>query len=276
MMRRPQAPEMAMEPTASMALRAARKAGDLIVRASDDMDRVGYKAKAAADFVSEVDIAAEKEILYHLSKTYPEHRFECEESGLAGNEEAEYTWGIDPLDGTTNFLYDVPVFAVSIALASAEAIELGVVYECGRDELFSAYQGGGASLNGQAIKVAEQKNLKDSLLATGFPYYDFKRMQEFNAFLAKLYPSTRGLRRMGSAATDLAYVACGRFNAYFEYGLSPWDVAAGILLVQEAGGKVSDFKGESNYLFGSEIIASSSNIYDEFTSLLQEYLPSNA
>ncbi len=253
----------------------ALKAGRFILEQRQAVSSDMIETKSLNSLVSYVDKEAEKMIVSALKDLVPGAGFIAEE-GTSEKRGEEYNWIIDPLDGTTNFLYDVPVFAVSIALASAEAIELGVVYECGRDELFSAYQGGGARLNGQAIKLAEQKNLKDSLLATGFPYYDFERMQEFNAFLAKLYPSTRGLRRMGSAATDLAYVACGRFNAYFEYGLSPWDVAAGILLVQEAGGKVSDFKGESNYLFGSEIIASSSNIYDEFTSLLQEYLPSNA
>ena len=251
----------------------ALRAGRFILEQREAVSSDMIETKSLNSLVSYVDKEAEKMIIAAIKDLVPGAGFIAEEGTIDKKGEV-YNWIIDPLDGTTNFLYDVPVFAVSIALASADAIEVGVVYECGRDELFSAYRGGGATLNGKPIKVAEQSTLKDSLLATGFPYYDFKRMQEFNALLAKLYPSTRGLRRMGSAATDLAYVACGRFNAYFEYGLSPWHVAAGILLVQEAGGKVSDFKGGNNYLFSEEIIASSSKIYAEFLALLQEYLPS--
>ena len=159
-----------MEPTASMALRAARKAGDLIVRASDDMDRVGYQAKAAADFVSEVDIAAEKEILYHLSKTYPEHRFECEESGLSGNEESEYTWVIDPLDGTSNFLRGIPHYAISIACLHRGKIEHAVVYDPVRREEFIASRGRGAQLNGHRIRVGDRTELRESLIGTAFRF----------------------------------------------------------------------------------------------------------
>jgi myo-inositol-1(or 4)-monophosphatase len=255
----------------AIALRTGRFILEQRKAVSSDM----IETKSLNSLVSYVDKAEEIMIIDALKDLVPGAGFIAEEGTLTKKGE-KYNWIIDPLDGTTNFLYDVPVFAVSIALASADAIEVGVVYECGRDELFGAYRGGGAFMNGKAIQVAKQETIKDSLLATGFPYYDFERMQEFNSFLSKLYPNSRGVRRMGSAATDMAYVACGRFNAYFEYGLSPWDIAAGILLVQEAGGKVSDFKGGSNYLFGSEIIASSTNIYDEFSELLQEYLPSKA
>lgn len=255
--------------------RIAKQAGAFIMAQRQSVSSDMIETKSLNSLVSYVDKEAEKMIVEALTKLLPEAGFIAEE-GTSSKKSDNLNWIIDPLDGTTNFLYDVPVFAVSIALASADEILVGVVYECGRDELFSAYKGGGAYLNGEAIKVASQDKLKDSLLATGFPYYDFERMQDFNAFLAKLYPSTRGLRRMGSAATDMAYVACGRFNGYFEYGLSPWDIAAGIILVQEAGGKVSDFKGGNNYLFGSEIIASSAKIYQEFSTLLQEYIPSKA
>ncbi|PTM03769.1 MAG: inositol monophosphatase [Bacteroidetes bacterium] len=253
----------------------ALRTGRFILEQRQAVSADMIETKSLNSLVSYVDKEAEKMIIAALKDLVPGAGFIAEEGTVTKRGE-QYNWIIDPLDGTTNFLYDVPVFAVSIALASAEAIEVGVVYECGRDELFSAYRGGGAYLNGKVMSVAKQDTVKESLLATGFPYYDFERMQSFNALLAKLYPNSRGLRRMGSAATDLAYVACGRFNAYFEYGLSPWDVAAGILLVQEAGGKVSDFKGGDNYLFSAEIIASSSKIYDEFLGLLQEHLPSKA
>jgi myo-inositol-1(or 4)-monophosphatase len=257
--------------TEAIALRAGRFILEQRQAVSSDM----IETKSLNSLVSYVDKEAEKMIIAALKDLVPGAGFIAEEGTLTQKGE-HYNWIIDPLDGTTNFLYEVPVFAVSIALATADGIEVGVVYECGRDELFSAYRGGGATMNGKPIQVASQETIKDSLLATGFPYYDFDRMQEFNSFLSKLYPNSRGIRRMGSAATDMAYVACGRFNAYFEYGLSSWDIAAGILLVQEAGGKVSDFKGGENYLFGSEIIASSAKIYDEFSALLQEHLPSKA
>ena len=206
MMRRPRIPEMAMEPTASMALRAARKAGDLIVRASDDMDRVGYQAKAAADFVSEVDIAAEKEILYHLSKTYPEHRFECEESGLSGNEESEYTWVIDPLDGTSNFLRGIPHYAISIACLHRGKIEHAVVYDPVRREEFIASRGRGAQLNGHRIRVGDRTELRESLIGTGIPFLGHcdDRLDWYSNALKSVAGRCMGIRRAGSAALDLA------------------------------------------------------------------------
>ena len=221
-----------MEPTASMALRAARKAGDLIVRASDDMDRVGYQAKAAADFVTEVDIAAEQEILYQLRKAYPEHRFLCEESGLSGNEGSDYTWVIDPLDGTSNFLRGIPHYAISIACLHRGKIEHAVVYDPVRREEFIASRGRGAQLNGHRIRVGSRHELTDSLIGTGVPFLGHcdEHLDWYTQALAAITSRSMGVRRAGAASLDLAYVAAGRLDGFWEMGLNQWDIAAGALL----------------------------------------------
>ena len=226
-----------MEPTASMALRAARKAGDLIVPASDDMDRVGYQAKAAADFVTEVDIAAEQEILYQLGKAYPEHRFLCEESGLLGNEGSDYTWVIDPLDGTSNFLRGIPHYAISIACLHHGKIEHAVVYDPVRREEFIASRGRGAQLNGHRIRVGSRHELIDSLIGTGVPFLGHcdEHLDWYTQALAAITSRSMGVRRAGAASLDLAYVAAGRLDGFWEMGLNQWDIAAGALLVREAG-----------------------------------------
>ena len=203
-----------MEPTASMALRAARKAGDLIVRASDEMDRVGYQAKAAADFVTEVDIAAEQDILYHLNKAYPEHRYQCEESGLSGNEESDYTWVIDPLDGTSNFLRGIPHYAISIACLYRGKIEHAVVYDPVRREEFIASRGRGAQLNGHRIRVSDRVEIRECLIGTGVPFLDHcdEHLDWYTQSLAAVAGRSMGIRRGGAAALDLAYVAAGRLD----------------------------------------------------------------
>ena len=226
-----------MEPTASMALRAARKAGDLIVRASDDMDRIGYQAKAAADFVTEVDIASEKEILYQLGKTYPDHRFLCEESGLSGNEDSEYTWVIDPLDGTSNFLRGIPHYAISIACLHRGKVEHAVVYDPVRREEFIASRGRGAQVNGHRIRVGDRHELTDSLIGTGVPFLGHcdEHLDWYTQSLAAVTGRSMGIRRAGAASLDLAYVAAGRLDGVWEMGLNEWDIAAGALLGREAG-----------------------------------------
>ncbi len=181
-------------------------------------------------------------------------------------------WIIDPLDGTTNFIHGVPVYSISLALVKDGVVQSGVVYEISRDECFTAWKGGGAYLNGTRIHVSETNSLAQSLLATGFPYYDFKRIQDYLALLHDLMKSTHGLRRLGSAAVDLAYVSCGRFEGFFEYGLSPWDVAAGVILVTEAGGQVTDFNGGEKYIFGHQIVAGCPGIFAEFSSQVKKYL----
>lgn len=227
--------------------------------------------KSLNSLVSEADRHAEEILVDHLSKLLPEAGFLTEEETIK-TESKEYNWIIDPLDGTTNFLHGIPIYAVSVGLQHHDEIILGAVYEVGNDELFTAEKDKGSWLNGESIRVATNPHLKDTLLATGFPYYDFDRMQGFLDLLAELFRHSRGVRRMGTAATDLAYTACGRFDAYFEYGLSPWDVAAGSLLAREAGALVMDFRGGADYIFGKEIIAVQPHIADEFYRLLKRFL----
>lgn len=228
-------------------------------------EQVGHVAanqietKAFNSLVSFVDKTAEEKLIAALSEFLPNSQFVAEESAPEEivNQD-DYFWIIDPLDGTTNFLHQIPFFSISIALYHRGKILLAVVYEVNRQELFYTWQGAPTSyLNGQPIQVAQNQDFSHALLATGFPYYDFAYTRHYLHLLEDLMQSVRGLRRLGSAALDLAYTACGRFDAFFEYSLSPWDVAAGAFLVQQAGGKVTDFKAEDNYLFGKSIIAAS-------------------
>ncbi len=247
----------------------AQEAGGFILenRAKVSSDQV--ETKSLNSLVSYVDQETERILVKGLREILPEAGFITEEETV-GQERKEWNWIVDPLDGTTNFLFDLPVFAISIALYHRDEAQVGLVYELGQKELFLAIKNGGTSLNGQPIKVRTEQDLSKSLIATGFPYYDFEHLKEFNLLLEHLYTNTRGVRRFGSAATDLAYVAAGRFNGFFEHGLHAWDVAAGILLVKEAGGEVSDFKLGQNYLFGKEIIAGAPGIFSEFAKLVSE------
>ena len=260
-----------MEPTASMALRAARKAGDLIVRASDDMDRVGYQAKAAADFVTEVDIAAEKEILYQLGKAYPEHRFLCEESGLSGNEDSDYTWVIDPLDGTSNFLRGIPHYAISIACLHRGKIEHAVVYDPVRREEFIASRGRGAQLNGHRIRVGSRHELNDSLIGTGVPFMGHcdEHLDWYTQTLAAITSRSMGVRRAGAASLDLAYVAASRLDGFWEMGLNRWDIAAGALLVREAGGLITDLSGGEGWYDSGNVVCANSKLMRQILPLVK-------
>jgi len=226
-----------MEPMINIALRAARKAGENIVRASDDLDRFEVKAKGVNNFVTEVDINAEQEIIYHLQKAYPDHAILAEESGLTGSEDAEYRWIIDPLDGTTNFIRGIPHYAVSIACLYRGKLEHAVVVDPVRHEEFTASRGRGAQLNGRRIRVSKLPSLEGALLGTGIPF-----------------TQCAGIRRAGAASLDLAYVAAGRLDAFWEIGLAPWDIAAGALLVREAGGLVADIDASDNYLESGNIV----------------------
>jgi len=230
------------------------------------------EVKAHNSLVSYVDQQAEKQIIEGLLELLPEAAILGEEGGAQASE-SPYKWIIDPLDGTTNFIHGLPNFAVSIALEHAGSLLLGVVYEVALDECFYAWKSGGAYLNGKRIYCTPITDLQVSLLATGFPYANFDKMEAYMNIFKDYMAQTRGLRRLGSAATDLAYVACGRFDGFFEYGLAPWDVAAGALLVQEAGGKVSDFAGADNYVYGQEIVASSSGIFDGLMKPIQKHWP---
>ena len=224
------------------------------------------ESKGLNDLVSYVDKIAEQKIVYELTEHFPAG-FITEENTLNSNQ--NYNWIIDPLDGTTNFVHNVPCFSVSIALEHNGEIILSVVYEINRDECFYATKDCGSFLNMQQIRVSKTKQLKDSLIATGFPIYNFTKMEPYLKTLEYFMRNTHGIRRIGSAATDLCYLACGRFDGFFEYNLNAWDVAAGALIVKEAGGVVTDFKGENNWLFGKEIIASNGLIEAEMRHSLQ-------
>lgn len=228
------------------------------------------ETKSKNSLVSYVDKTAEEQLVEGLGKLLPEATFLTEEETVA-TKSGIYQWIIDPLDGTTNFLHQLPFFSVSVALRYQEEIVLGIVYEVNREECFYAWKNGGAFLNGSRIQVSPTPTLADSLIATGFPYYDYKFMAAYLGVLQKLMTDTRGIRRFGSAALDLAYVSCGRFDAYFEYSLNAWDVAAGILLVKEAGGQITDFNLGTDYLFGGELIATNSNLAIPFQSLIQSH-----
>jgi myo-inositol-1(or 4)-monophosphatase len=229
------------------------------------------QTKSLNSLVTYVDIEAEKMLVSGLREILPEAGFLTEEE-TTSEEKGETFWIIDPLDGTTNFLHGLPVFAISIALMHEGEIVVGVVYEIGHSELFYAWKNGGAFLNEKPIRVSAKSPLKDTLLATGFPYHDFSKMPQYMNLLQDCFRLSRGMRRIGSAATDLAYVAAGRFDGFFEYGLNPWDVAAGCLLVTEAGGKVSDFSRGSKYIFENEIVCGSTEIFEELFALVNKHL----
>lgn len=225
------------------------------------------ETKSLNSLVSYVDKTAERQLVAGLSELLPGSTFLTEEETVE-QAEGEFQWIIDPLDGTTNFLHQLPYFAVSVALRQQGEIVMGIVYEVNRKECFYAWKNGGAWMNGQPIHCSPTQGLADSLVATGFPYRDFDIMERYLAIMVELMKNTRGLRRYGAAAVDLAYVACGRYDAFFEYGLAAWDVAAGILLVQEAGGRVSDFDGGADFLFGGRMLAAAPGVIDPMLVLL--------
>jgi myo-inositol-1(or 4)-monophosphatase len=240
----------------NIALRAARKAGENIVRASDELHRFEVKAKGVNDFVTEVDLNAEREIIYHLQKAYPEHAILGEESGLIGNAEAEYRWIIDPLDGTTNFVRGIPHYAVSIACMYRGRIEHAVIVDPVRREEFTASRGRGAQLNGHRIRVSDLASLDGALLGTGIPFKEHcdDKLEPYSKTIELLASQCAGIRRAGAASLDLAYVAAGRLDAFWEIGLAPWDMAAGVLLVREAGGLVADIDASDKYLDSGNIV----------------------
>jgi myo-inositol-1(or 4)-monophosphatase len=264
----------AMHPTLTIAVRAARKAGRIITRAAVDVDQVRVASKQANDFVTEVDQASEAAILEVLLNSYPDHSVLAEESGRSGkmpDEEAsklENLWIIDPLDGTTNFIHGLPHYSVSIALMQNGVVTQGLVYDPNRDELYTATRGRGAFVNDRRIRVSRRIRLNEALVGTGFPPTKIGYIDKYMSMLNKVMLNTSGVRRAGSAALDLAYVAAGRYDAFFEMGLSPWDVAAGSLLVTEAGGLCGDFKGEGNFVFGGQIVAAPPKIFVPMLPLL--------
>ena len=261
-----------MEPMINIALRAARKAGENIVRASDDLDRFEVIAKGVNDFVTEVDIRAEQEVIYHLHKAYPDHAILGEESGLTGSEDAEYCWVVDPLDGTTNFVHGIPHYAVSIACLHRGKLEHAVIVDPVRREEFIASRGRGAQLNGRRIRVSKRPGLDGALLGTGIPYKDHcdDKLGPYSESIAVLAARCAGIRRAGAASLDLAYVAAGRLDAFWEIGLARWDIAAGALHIREAGGLVADIDASDNYLESGNIVAGNPKC---FKAVLQAVRP---
>lgn len=249
----------------------ARKAGAFIQDQRSAFSSQKVEVKGHNDFVSYVDKGAEKLIVAQLKELLPQAGFIAEE-GTEKQDDNPLKWVIDPLDGTTNFIHGMPFYAVSIALVLHKEPLIGVVYEINQDEMFSAWKNGGAFLNGSAMHTSATKKVAHALFGTGFPYYDYSLLDEYLALLKHLMQYSRGIRRPGSAATDLAYVACGRFDGFYEYGLSPWDVAAGALLVREAGGKVSNFSGGEDAIFTQEIMATNTPIHTEFSQLLRSFM----
>jgi myo-inositol-1(or 4)-monophosphatase len=262
-----------MHPMLNTAVKAARRAAAVINRASFDLDRVSFAEKNPNDFVTDVDRAAEEAVIEVLQKAYPTHAFLGEESGTTGNvnDESEFVWIIDPLDGTTNFIHGFPQYAVSIALQQRGVITLGVVYDPVRNELFTAEKGAGAFLNEKRIRVRKLDRISGALLGTGYKNGSPKALDEYLKMYGIMAERCHGVRRAGSAALDLAYVACGRLDGYYEKSLQPWDIAAGTLLVTEAGGIAGEFNGESNYMQTGHVIAGSPRVFGQMVGLLAEF-----
>jgi len=256
----------------NVAIKAARAAGAIINRAALDVEAVRISQKQVNDFVTEVDHASEAAIIETLLTAYPDHGILAEESGSQhGNPSADHIWIIDPLDGTTNFIHGFPVYCVSIALQVRGRIEQAVVYDPTRNDLFTATRGRGAFLNDRRIRVSKRTQLKECLISTGFPFRPGDNFNNYLLMMGDVMQKTAGLRRPGSAALDLAYVAAGFTEAFFETGLSPWDVAAGSLLVTEAGGLVGNFTGESDFLEQREVLAGTPRIYGQLVPILHKY-----
>jgi myo-inositol-1(or 4)-monophosphatase len=261
-----------MNPMLNTAITAARAAGNVILRNMDKIDRLTIEMKAQNDFVSEVDRKAEEQVIYTLRKAYPDHSILAEESGLDKGENNQYLWIIDPLDGTTNFLHGIPQFAVSIALQYKGRLEVAVVFDPVKNELFTAARGEGAQLNERRIRVTGQKGLDGALLGTGFPFKHPQHLDTYLKTFKAVHPDTAGIRRAGSAALDLAWVAAGRMDGFWELGLNSWDMAAGILLVREAGGIVTDFSGDGNYLDTGNVIAGAPKLFPELFETIKPHL----
>ena len=261
-----------LHPMLNVAIKAARAAGAIINRAALDVEAVRVAQKQVNDFVTEVDQAAEQTIIETLLTAYPGHGILAEESGRThGSQHSDYVWIIDPLDGTTNFIHGFPVYCVSIALSCKGKIEHAVVYDPTRNDLFTATRGRGAFMNERRIRVSKRTQLKDSLISTGFPFRPGDNFKNYLAIMADIMPRTAGLRRPGAAALDLAYVAAGFADGFFETGLSIWDMAAGSLLVTEAGGLVGNYTGEADFLEQKECLAAAPRIYGQLVPLLSKY-----
>ncbi|MEW4982686.1 MAG: inositol monophosphatase family protein [Cycloclasticus sp.] len=258
-----------MHPMLNIAIRAARQAGDIIIRSADSIDTLKITIKSQNDYATEIDKRAEEEIIHTLLTAYPDHGVLAEESGYL-NEEAEYIWIIDPLDGTTNYMHGFPHYAVSIALKKGNTIEQAVIYDPVRQDLFTATRGKGAMLNNRRLRVGRQRKIEGSFLGTGFPFKNNKNIDPYLDIFRDIFSITSGVRRAGAASLDLAYVAAGKLDGFFEIGLKPWDFAAGILLIQEAGGVVTDFSNNHDYFKTGNIVCGNPKMH---SALLEKITP---
>jgi myo-inositol-1(or 4)-monophosphatase len=260
-----------MQPLLNIGVRAARRAGDLIARNMSRLDSLKIDTKGRNDFVTDIDRQAEADIIATIRRAHPDHAFLAEESGRTG--ESEYVWIIDPLDGTTNFLHGFPTFAVSIAVEHRGRLQHAVVYDPMRQELFTASRGDGAQLDGKKIRVSTQRALEGALIGTGFPYrMAAAHIDDYLAILKAVMNVAAGVRRPGAASLDLAYVAAGRVDGFWEFGLAPWDTAAGTMLIQEAGGRVGTPAG-AEYSLGPNIVAGNPKVYEELLEALGPLTP---
>jgi len=259
-----------MHPMLNIAIRAARAGGRVLTKYMDRLDGLTVEAKGKNDFVSEVDQLTEAEIVSVLQRSYPDHQFICEESGLLGNENAEFKWYIDPLDGTKNYIHGYTAFSVSIAVAHKDRLDQAVIYNPVSQELFAASRGAGATLDGKRLRVSKRVGLDDALLATGYTHNGKADTEAYEKTLEHFTRTCSGIRRQGSAALELAYVAAGRLDGYWQFNLKPWDVAAGALIVREAGGLIGDTKGEDTWLTTGNIIAATPRVFDPMVRSLKE------
>lgn len=257
----------------NIAVRAARAAGDLMTRHMGRGDAIQVARKNTNDFVTQIDQAAEQLIVDHLLQAYPDHAILGEEYGKSGNVGSDYEWIIDPLDGTTNFIHGNPQFAISIAMRFKKTIEIAVVYDPLRQELFTAERGQGALLDGKKLRVTQARDLQNGLVGTGIPYSDFEHLDAYMAMLKKVAQNTAGIRRPGSAALDLAWLAAGRIDAFWELGLKPWDIAAGALLIKEAGGMIADISGSSLDLDRGHVVAGNPRTLASLMKMIGPHVP---
>ncbi len=255
-----------MHPMLYTAVRSVREGARVILMYYNQLDRLDITSKGRNDFVSQADIEAERAILEVLTRAYPDHGILAEESGM--KEGGEYTWVIDPLDGTTNFLHGFPVFCISVAVMKGDAVHHGVVYDPVRDEMFTASRGDGAQLNGKKIRVSKTRQLAPALLGTGFPFREMDYLTPWLRSFEYLLPKTAGIRRAGAAALDLAYVAAGRLDGFWEFGLKPWDIAAGALLIREAGGLIAEFSGGQDFIAKGNVVAGNPLILEELRKVV--------
>lgn len=261
-----------MHPILNVAIIAAKEAGEFIINELENVGQLKIEEKGRNDYVSEIDKIAEQIIIKAIRKYYPDHNILAEESGKHTTT-SSFEWIIDPLDGTTNFLHQLPHFSISIAVKEKGKLMHGVIFDPSKNELFSASRGNGAKLNNYKIRVSGQKKLQNSLLATGFPYHDFDYVDAYLSSFKEFMLQTSGLRRAGSAALDLAYVACGRVDGFWEFNLKPWDIAAGALIVTEAGGIVTDFTGDDNFLKSGNIIAANPKMLQNMAKVISATVP---